>query len=83
MCAMSKLVPRNSEGKIITEMPFVKNQTNEEWLNRLSTKDKAKWIAYQIYYVTKCDVYSENRKDWSSKDWEVWLKQPHREEVAK
>lgn len=74
---MSKLVLRNSEGEIIKEMPFDKNQTNEEWLNGLSTKDKAKWIAYQIYYAAKCDVYDQNRRDWSVKDWEKWLKEKH------
>ena len=58
-------------------------QTNEEWFCGLSTEEKAKWIAYQIYYAAKCDVYSENRKDWSSKDWEMWLKQPHRKENKK
>ena len=74
---MSKLVLRNSEGKIIKEMPFDKNQTNEEWLNGLNTHNKAKWIAYQIYYAAKCDVYSKNRKDWSVEDWEKWLKEKH------
>ena len=55
----------------------VEPMTNEEWFCGLSTEDKAKWIAYQIYYATKCDVHNENRKNWSVTDWEMWLKEKH------
>ena len=54
--------------------------TNEQWFCALSTEQKAKWIAYQIYYATKCDVYGLNRKDWTVSDWEKWLKEKHVEE---
>ncbi len=54
--------------------------TNEQWFCKLSIEEKAKWIAYQIYYATKCDVHNEKRKDWSVTDWETWLKQPYNKE---
>ncbi len=54
-------------------------QTEEEWLKSLNTKQLAKWITYQIYYATTCDVYSQNRKNWNVNEWENWLKQPHSE----
>lgn len=39
--------------------------TNEEWFNKLSIEDKAKWLA-------------ENQHDsWDAKNWERWLKEKH------
>ena len=53
-------------------------QTEEEWLKSLNTNQLAKWITYQIYYATNCDVYSQNRKNWKVNDWEKWLKGNHK-----
>ena len=62
-------------------------QTNEEWFNCLSTKEKAKWLDKVAENCCQiCD--RENRelcrkniaigcKFENAEKWEMWLKQPH------
>lgn len=71
---MSKLVLRNSEGKIIKEMPFNKNETNEEWFCQLSTEEKAKWLEDKMTWA------AQEQGTFTAKGWEMWLKQPHQGE---
>ena len=68
---MSKLVLRNSEGEIIKEMPFDKNQTNEEWFCQLSTEKKAKWLEEKMTWA------AQEQGTFTAKGWEKWLKKPH------
>ena len=62
------------DDKMNSNETVIKKKNHEQWFCQLSTNAKARWIAYQIYYATKCDVYGQNRKDWTVKDWEEWLK---------
>jgi antibiotic biosynthesis monooxygenase (ABM) superfamily enzyme len=72
---MSKLILRNSEGKIIKEMPFNKNETNEEWFCSLPTKEKAEWLEEKMTWA------AQEQGTFTAKGWEMWLKQPHTTEV--
>ena len=53
--------------------------TNEEWLDGLSTEEKAKWIATQCGDAVMESTYdvSKLRK---KRYWVEWLKQPHKGE---
>ena len=69
-------------------------QTNEEWLDRKSTKEKAEWLfklTYKCYWCGReytprsLSLYNEKECPFKKcmkdkKDFEKWLKQPHREE---
>jgi hypothetical protein len=69
-------------------------QTNEKWLDRKSTKEKAEWLfklTYKCYWCgreyTQRSLSLFNEKECpfkkcmkDKKDFEKWLKQPHKEE---
>jgi len=80
---MSTLILRNSEGKIIKEIPFDKNQTNEEWFDSLPTEEKADWLEGLIIYCFGVGHITESEQEKYGNvvdDVEVWLKQPHTNE---
>lgn len=64
--------------------------TNEEWLDGLSTKEKAKWL--DKVAENCCQICDEENRELcrgniaigckfeNAEKWEMWLKQPHREE---
>lgn len=68
-------------------------QTNEEWLDRKSTKEKAEWLFKLTYKCYWCgreytprspSLYNEKECPFKKcmkdkKDFEKWLKQPHKE----
>ena len=68
---------------------FKKMQTNEEWFNTLSTKEKAEWI--DKVAENCCQICDKEYKELcrgniaigckfeNAKKWELWLKQPHTE----
>ena len=72
-------------------------QTNEEWLDRKSTKEKAEWLFKLMYKCYWCgreytprslSLYNEKECPFKKcmkdkKDFEKWLKQPHNNEVEK
>lgn len=68
---MNKLVLRNSEGEIIKEMPFDKNQTNEEWFDTLSTTEEKAEAIYECVMANSWSFSKDGIKR--------WLKQPHAE----
>lgn len=49
-------------------------QNNEEWFCSLSTKEKAKWLENKMTWA------AQEQGTFTAKGWEMWLKQPHREE---
>ena len=69
-------------------------QTNEEWLDRKSTKEKAEWLFKLTYKCYWCgreytprspSLYNEKECPFKKcmkdkKDFEKWLKQPHTKE---
>ena len=69
-------------------------QTNEEWLNRKSTKEKAEWLFKLTYKCYWCgreytprspSLFNEKECPFKKcmkdkKDFEKWLKQPHLKE---
>ena len=64
-------------------------QTNEEWLDRKSTKEKAEWL--DKVAENCCQICDEENRELcrgniaigckfeNAKKWEMWLKQPHKE----
>lgn len=68
-------------------------QTNEEWFDTLSTKEKAEWLFKLTYKCYWCgreytprspSLYNEKECPFKKcmkdkKDFEKWLKQPHKE----
>ncbi len=70
-------------------------QTNEEWLDRKSTKEKAEWLfklTYKCYWCGReytprsLSLYNEKECPFKKcmkdkKDFEKWLKQPHKGET--
>lgn len=56
--------------------------TKEEWFCRLSTEKKAKWLADNFGYVAyKASSGNPKRVQEDLVEyWQMWLKQPHREE---
>ena len=58
-------------------------QTNEEWFDTLSTKEKAKWLDGLIAYCFGVGHITESEQKKYQKivaDVELWLKQPHQGE---
>ena len=55
-------------------------QTNEEWFCSLPTEDKAKWLSQRSQILYDCGQRDVFPKIMYEEDWELWLKQPHREE---
>jgi hypothetical protein len=65
-------------------------QTNEEWFDTLSTKEKAKWL--DKVAENCCQICDEENRELcrgniatgckfeNAEKWELWLKQPHRKE---
>ena len=49
-------------------------QTNEEWFCGLSTEEKAKWLEDKMTWA------AQEQGTFTAKGWEVWLKQPRKEE---
>jgi hypothetical protein len=47
-------------------------QTNEEWLDTLSTEEKAKWLEDKMTWA------AQEQGTFTAKGWEMWLKQPHK-----
>ena len=47
---MSKLVLRNSEGEIIKEMPFDKNQTNKEYMQTCNDEELGCFICENFFH---------------------------------
>lgn len=78
----------NEDREFVREEPT--EQTNEEWLDRKSTKEKAEWLDKVAENCCQiCD--RENRelcrkniaigcKFENAEKWEAWLKQPHEQE---
>lgn len=74
--------------------PIKKEQTNEEWLDRKSTKEKAEWLfklTYKCYWCgreyTARSLILYNEKECpfqkcmkDKKDFEKWLKEKHNAE---
>ena len=64
-------------------------QTNEEWLDRKSTKEKAEWL--DKVAENCCQICDEENRELcrgniaigckfeNAEKWELWLKQPHKE----
>lgn len=53
-------------------------QTNEEWFDGLSTKEKAKVFANATYSTAETPLtILWGGKEAEQKKWELWLKQPH------
>ena len=54
--------------------------TNEEWLERLTTEEKAKWFCDHITCSDGCRFYGKCVDEQMGRElWQEWLKQPHRE----
>ena len=51
--------------------------TNEEWFCKLSTEEKARFLACE--FTVACDdyAYSNNKETWHEKYWVAWLKEKH------
>lgn len=59
-------------------------QTNEEWFCSLPTEEKAKVFANATYSTAETPLtILWGGKEAEQKKWELWLKQPHREENEK
>ena len=57
---------------------FKQKQTNEEWFDGLSTKEKAKVFANATYSSAETPLsILWGGKEAEQKKWEMWLKQPH------
>ena len=54
--------------------------TNEEWLECLTTEEKAKWLSKHSQFMYNCGEIQAIPKIMYEEDWEYWLKQPHKEE---
>ena len=66
-----------------------KPMTNEEWLDRKSTKEKAEWL--DKVAENCCQICDEENRELcrgniaigckfeNAEKWELWLKQPHKE----
>ena len=52
-------------------------QTNEEWFCQLPTEEKAKWLENKMTWA------AQEQGTFTAKGWEMWLKQPHKEENEK
>ena len=57
----------------VSEVPM----TNEEWFCKLSTEEKARFLACE--FTVACDdyAYSNNKETWHEKYWVAWLKEKH------
>lgn len=56
-------------------------QTNEEWFCQLPTEEKAEVFANATYSTALAPMeILALGKEFEQKKWEMWLKQPHREE---
>ena len=51
--------------------------TNEEWLNSLNTKEKAKWLSRHSQFMYGCGQMETTPKIMYEEDWEYWLKETH------
>lgn len=56
----------------------IKPLTHEEWFCKLSTEEKARFLACE--FTIACDdyAYSNNKETWSEKYWLEWLKKEHK-----
>ena len=52
-------------------------QTNEEWFDGLSTKEKAKWLSRHSQFMYGCGQMETTPKIMYEEDWEYWLKEKH------
>ena len=57
--------------------PHQKPLTNEEWFDRLSTEEKAKWLSKQSQFIYDCVRKGCTPKIMYEEDWEYWLGEIH------
>ena len=62
---------------IVEREKKMNKQTNEEWLNSLNTKEKAKWLSRHSQFMYGCGQMETTPKIMYEEDWEYWLKEIH------
>ena len=68
--------PRNqcTADKNRTGCKYYQPMTNEEWFCQLPMEEKAQWLEEKMTWA------AQEQGTFTAKGWEMWLKQPHREE---
>ena len=85
-----KPCPPYKTGRLVHKKIKKEVQTNEEWFDTLSTKEKAEWL--DKVAENCCQICDEENRELcrgniatgckfeNAKKWELWLKQPHKKE---